>query len=192
MDVEVQSIPIEPPVRRRVFTFQPGGPLWWYVTRMALAAFLGGALTAIVAQFFFEAGDQREELLQDNYLLAVFAMVVVAPPLETLFMALFFGIATFFSGNVHRLALVSTICWAVLHVANSPVNAFGVLWPFYVMSRVYLAWRPIGFWKAVGVTTLTHAGINGLAVLLYGLAISFAGAVPPDTSPTEDPVQYTV
>lgn len=55
----------------------------------------------------------------------------------------------------------------------SQVNALGVVWPFYIMSRAYLTWRPLGFWKAVGTTTLIHAAINALAIGIAGIALAF-------------------
>ncbi len=133
-------------------------------------------------------------MVETNFLLAAFGMVVVAPHIETMLMALFFGIATFFSGNVRRLALISCVSWGLLHLVNSPVNALGVVWPFYIMSRAYLAWRPLGFWKAVGTTTLIHAAINALAIGIAGIALALDGPSPPEmpTMP-EQPgmVQYT-
>ncbi|MBX7259113.1 MAG: hypothetical protein K1Y02_22310 [Candidatus Hydrogenedentes bacterium] len=184
MDVEVQSAQVPPPARRRVFTFEPGGPTWWYVMRMGLVAVLGALVVAVPVQLLLQSDDPRAEMLESHFLVAAFAMIVVAPLLETLLMALFFGIATFFSKNLHRLALVSALCWGVLHVFNSPTNAIAVLWPFYIMSRVYLAWRRIGLWKAMGVTALVHALINALALVMAGLFAALGEAPPSDlTSP---------
>lgn len=108
MELEVPTAG-ETSSRRRVFTFEPGGRLWWYVARMALTAFAGALLVAAHRATALRTDDPRAEMVETNFLLAAFAMVVVAPPIETMLMALFFGIATFFSGNVRRLAVVSCV-----------------------------------------------------------------------------------
>ncbi|MFA6243272.1 MAG: hypothetical protein WC655_20205 [Candidatus Hydrogenedentales bacterium] len=177
-----------------MFTFEPGGRLWWYVARMALAAIAGALIVSTIAQPLFGTHDPRVDMLESNFLLAAFGMVVVAPPIETMLMALFFGIATFFSGNVRRLAVVSCVFWGLLHLVNSPVNALGVVWPFYIMSRAYLAWRPRGFWKAVGTTTLIHAAINALAMVIAGIALALDGPSTSELPPMPEQtgiVQYT-
>lgn len=170
MEEQVQPLPVSapPPLPRRVTYFDPRGPLWRYALRMWFIAFFGAVAVAVFVSPLTGDWDPTEEDIPAWFF--AFSAIVIAPPFETLAMAIFFGIAGFFSANVHRLSLVSALCWGALHLINAPVNAVAVVWPFYVMSRVYLAWRPLGFWKAFGVTMLIHGMINtvpALAVLTF-------------------------
>ncbi|GMV83983.1 MAG: hypothetical protein AMXMBFR7_51670 [Planctomycetota bacterium] len=131
-------------------------------------AFFGAVAAAVLVSPWTGGWDPTEEGMPAWYF--AFSAIVIAPPFETLAMAIFFGVAGFFSSNAHRLSMASALCWGALHLINAPVNAIAVVWPFYVMSRVYLAWRPLGFWKAFGVTMLIHAMINTVPALAVGLA----------------------
>lgn len=159
----IPELPGVLPRRRRFFTFQPGGPLWWYAVRTWFVAFFGSVAIAVLLSPIVGEWDLSGEIAAEGEgyrLFMAMAAVTLAPPIETLMMAGFFGIATYFSRNAHRLSLCSGLLWGALHLSNAPVNAIAVVWPFYIMSRVYLAWRTVGFWKAFGVTTLIHTMIN--------------------------------
>ena len=160
--------------------FAPRGPVWWYVLRMGGIAFTGAMIAAIALSPVLGDSDVRFELMDSKPWLFAIDALLLAPPLETLVMALFFLLCGFLTKHVVRLSLACALFWGVLHMFNSPVNGIAVLWPFYIMSRAYLAWRPLGFWKAFGVTTLIHATNNTIPVLLFVL---FAEAPQVTTDP---------
>jgi len=145
---------------------------------MGLTAFAGAMLISIVLGNLIDDTDLREELYASEPWMFAVEALVIAPPLETLIMALFFFVGRFITKNQIRLALACALFWGVLHLFNSPVNGIAVLWPFYIMSRAYLAWRPLGFWKAFGVTTMIHVANNTIPVLVFVLFME-----PPASSP---------
>ena len=161
--------------------FEPTGPVWWYVLRMGGIAFLGAMLIGFGLGPFLCGSDSMIETIEsDPWFFAIFA-IVFAPPLETLILALFLGVSGLFTKNVVRLSIASALFWGVLHMLNSPVNGVAVLWPFYIMSRAYLAWRPLGFWKAFGVTALIHAANNTIPAMLFVLLAGPPAATPDPT-----------
>ncbi len=151
--------------------FEPSAPVWWYIVRMGAIAFTGAMLVSIVLGSLIDTPDLREEMYASEPWLFMVEALVIAPPLETLIMAFFFFLARFFTKDPVRLALACAVFWGLLHLVNSPLNGIAVLWPFYIMSRAYLAWRPLGFWKAFGVTTLIHAANNTIPALIFVLFV---------------------
>ena len=147
--------------------FEPSAPVWWYIVRMGAIAFSGAMLVSIVLGNLISGPDLREEIYASEPWLFMVEALVIAPPLETLIMAFFFFVGRFITKNQVRLAFACAVFWGLLHLLNSPVNGIAVLWPFYIMSRAYLAWRPLGFWKAFGVTTLIHAANNTIPALVF-------------------------
>jgi hypothetical protein len=170
MEEQVQPAVVSeaPPSPRKASFFDPNPPFWRYALRMWLVAFLGAVAVAVLVSPLAGDWDPTEDGMPAWFF--VLSALVIAPPVETLAMAIFFGIAGFIGRNVHRLSVASALCWGALHLVNAPVNAIAVVWPFYVMSRVYLAWRPLGFWKAFGVTMLIH-GMNNTVPALAVLTL---------------------
>jgi hypothetical protein len=104
--------------------------------------------------------------------LLFFGMVVSAPVVETLMMSPILWVLSRIVAKPVPLAALSAAVWAGLHSLAAPAWGLIVAWPFYVFSRAYLAWRPYGWWKAVGVTACIHAFQNFtacvIALLLHG------------------------
>jgi hypothetical protein len=145
---------------------------------MGMIAFAGAMLVSIVLGNLISDSDLREEIYASEPWLFAVEALVVAPPLETLFMAFFLFVGQFITKNPVRLALACAVFWGLLHLLNSPVNGIAVLWPFYIMSRAYLAWRPLGFWKAFGVTTMIHVANNTIPVLVFVLFVEAPTSSP--------------
>jgi hypothetical protein len=92
-------------------------------------------------------------------------VVVIAPIFETLMMGPILWVLKRIRPSQTILPLLSAAVWAGLHLDR----AIYVAWAFYVFSHAYLAWRPRGWWRTVGVT----ASIHGFYNLLPGIAIAF-------------------
>jgi hypothetical protein len=65
-----------------------------------------------------------------------------------------------------RLAAMSAFVWACLHSIAAPAWGLGVIWPFFVFSCSYLAWRQRAWWRAVLVTSCVHAFQNLLPAIM--------------------------
>ncbi len=120
-----------------------------------------------------------------------FGVVVLSPVLETMLMSPILWAVSHLAQKPVVLAMLSACVWALLHSLAAPAWGLIVAWPFYVFSRAYLAWRPYGWWKAVGVTASIHAFQNllpGLALALFvrrvsGTAINSQVRRPPCHGP---------
>ena len=77
--------------------------------------------------------------------------------------------AAFITRKKYILALLNALFWAILHSLMAPAWGLGVLWPFFIFSCAYLAWRQKSWWRAVWVVACIHAFQNALP----GLAVFF-------------------
>jgi hypothetical protein len=157
--------------------FDPGRSVWWYVVRMGLTSLLPSlALGALVIWILHGVSDTphkyeaqfSEPESQADRLFLFFLFVVFSPVVETLLMSPILWTLSHIVLKPVPLAILSAIVWGVLHSLLAPVWGLIIAWPFYVFSREYLAWRPYGWWKTVGVVACMHAFHN----LLPGLAIA--------------------
>jgi hypothetical protein len=100
----------------------------------------------------------------------IVSVIFICPVLETLLMSLIFWILSFFTKRKLNLAITSAIIWAGLHSFAAPAWGLGVLWPFFVFSCSYLAWREKAWWRAIWVTACIHMFQN----FLPGLMLAFS------------------
>jgi hypothetical protein len=92
-------------------------------------------------------------------------IVIVGPPIETLLMGLVLRILSFITKRRIPLAAMSACVWACLHSIAAPAWGLGVIWPFFVFSCAYLAWRERAWWRAILVTSCVHAFQNVLPAI---------------------------
>ncbi|HPS02842.1 MAG TPA: hypothetical protein PLA90_14985 [Candidatus Sumerlaeota bacterium] len=96
--------------------------------------------------------------------------VLFAPIVETLLLAFFLWLAGRVVHSVNALAILGGLVAAMGHSLVWLPWAFIIFWPFYVMSRTLLAWRPSGMAYALGVTTGIHVTYNlipGIIALVF-------------------------
>ena len=99
----------------------------------------------------------------------VLLMVIFSPVVETLGLALTILVISRFNRKPHIIALVSALAWGLLHSTARLTWGLYVLWSFYLWSRIYMTWRPTGFWRACFVVACIHAADNlipALAILV--------------------------
>jgi hypothetical protein len=85
----------------------------------------------------------------------LFSFVVFAPVVETLIMAGFISLFLRFMRPSHAIIL-SSIGWGIAHSAQVAGWGLVIWWPFLIFSTLFVVWRQIGWWVAVGVVTVTH------------------------------------
>jgi hypothetical protein len=100
---------------------------------------------------------------------------VLGPLVETALLAAGLWLITRVVDKPKVASAISATCWALLHGLFAPLWFVGVLWPFYIFSRAYLAWRCTGRSNAIGIAWLTHALHNSLAIATALLTIKLAG-----------------
>jgi hypothetical protein len=154
------------------------GPSWpRYVLRMWMISFIPSLAVGILLFIVIDALGLPSKELTPEFTgpspAIIFVMVVFfSPAIETLLLA--FGIGAI-SRVIHApvaISAVSALLWGALH--SSIVLPWGIviLWPFFVFSSAYQAWRPAGWSKAVGAAMAIHMLQN----LLPGVLILLAGA----------------
>ncbi len=132
--------------------------MWKYIVCMGLVSFVP---SMIIVAFLVGAGVINEETSpnfgQVLHPAAKFVgMVIFSPIVETLLMSFFLWLMSFATKRRILLATMSALIWAGLHSILAPVWGFGVLWPFFVMSCAYLAWRQKSWSHAIVVATGIH------------------------------------
>ena len=92
--------------------------------------------------------------------------VIVGPPVETLIMGGVLWVLSLVTKRKVPLAVMSALVWAGAHSTSAPAWGLGVLWPFFVFSCSYLAWRQRAWWRAIFVTSCVHTFQNLLPVIV--------------------------
>ena len=157
---------------------------WWFVARPGrfveycllawhLALIPSILLVVLAYAVFSGAGADvsalqkpAREVAQRN----VWMMVLVAPFIETLLLALGMKLLGLITRHREIIAITSALGWGALHASFYPMWFFGTAWSFYVFSRGYLAWQPVSYKHALGAAAVPHALVNSSALLMQHLA----------------------
>jgi hypothetical protein len=118
-----------------------------------------------IAAVFSDPSEEDRPQFRGTATTLFFSIVVFSPVVETLLMMPVLWALSHAAQKPMLLAILSAAVWAALHSLLAPAWGLVIAWPFYVFSRAYLAWRPYGWWKAVGVTACIHAFQNLFGVL---------------------------
>ena len=94
----------------------------------------------------------------------ILLLVIVSPFIETLIMGgILVGLQRFLAPA--QAILASALLWGILHSLGAPSWGLAIWWPFLIFSTLFVVWRQLGFWPAVGVVTATHALQNFVPAL---------------------------
>ena len=99
---------------------------------------------------------------------ALFALVVFAPFVETLIMAGFLSLFLRFMRPAYAI-LLSAAGWGVAHSLQYIGWGLIIWWPFLIFSTLFVVWRQRSIWAGIGVAAATHALQN----LVPGLIVAF-------------------
>lgn len=144
-------------------SFAPSYPVARYVLRMWSLSF---PATVVVGLLVIGVSSTKPAGHTPHAALAAFSTVVLVPIIETLLLAATINLVSRFAREPNTIAIGVALIWAVLHsLAWLPWRLI-VAWSFYVMSRAYLAWRPLGFGSAIFVVACIHATHNLIPALV--------------------------
>lgn len=151
--------------------FNTEGPVWRYILRAGLISLVPSVLVAFLlgAIGLADEGAMPQFDPKSNAVLLFVLLVIVSPLLETLVLGLGLWLLSFATRNLLHQALASCILWAVLHSLAAPLWGLTIVWPFFVFSCAYLAWRRKSQWHAMGVA----CGIHMFQNLLPGVLVAF-------------------
>ena len=150
--------------------FNIQGSVWRYIVRAGLISLIPSLLVSFFLAFA-TLGNEKTMPQFDREVGAVLlfsSVVIVSPVVETLLLGFGLWLLSFATRKPLRQALGSCVLWAVLHSLVAPLWGLVVVWPFFVFSCAYLAWRRRSWWRAMGVT----CGIHMLQNLVPGILIA--------------------
>jgi hypothetical protein len=158
----------------RAFLFDPAMPLWrWCLIAWPLAMVPSLMLVMLLHGLLGWWGIDPDTLSPPVFGTSwgmLFLVVVVAPVLETLLLAVGVWLLSRLVRRPAIVVLLSAIGWGLLHGVQSPLWFFGTVWSFYVFSAGYVAWRRVSFGHAFAAAAVPHALINLTVMALVVIA----------------------
>ena len=118
------------------------------------AAFLPSIALTVLASLLFPAAE-RPEFNVDGFT-AIFALVIFAPVVETLIMALILAVLQLWLRPAGAV-LVSAAAWGIAHSLVTPVWGLVIWWPFLVFSTLFVVWRQRSLSLALAIPMTVHA-----------------------------------
>lgn len=103
----------------------------------------------------------------ENSMGMLIIITVIAPALETLMIALAYGICNSFSLSERRMLGINAIFFASLHCFVDPVRFFPSLWAFLFFCTAYQIGNKQSFYKGFFLSFALHVLCNSLAVALF-------------------------
>jgi hypothetical protein len=127
-----------------------------------LTAFPISMILAVIASFIIP-GSHPEFDVDGG--LALFALVVFSPVLETLIMG---GVLLILLRLVpESLAIaISAVGWGIVHSLAAPVWGLVIWWPFLIFSTLFVTWRKRSLALAFALPMCVHALQNLLPAIL--------------------------
>jgi len=140
--------------------------MWKYILRTGLISLVPSLIFVLILGLIGIITDQTGPKFEGSAIELFVLMVIIGPPIETLIMAGGLWLLSFVTKRQVRLAIFSAIVWAVIHSLVAAAWGLGVIWPFFVFSCSYLAWRERSWWHAILVTSCVHAFQNFLPAIM--------------------------
>jgi len=155
-------IEIKPQNRLISILFDNQIPMWKYILRAGLISLVPSLFFVLLLGFTGVISEETTPEFKGSAVGLFILLVIIGPPIETLLMAGLLWIFSFITKRQIRLAAISAFVWAALHSMAAPTWGLGVIWPFFVFSCSYLAWRKRSWWRAILVTSCVHGFQNFL------------------------------
>lgn len=135
-----------------------------------LTAFPLSIVFALIGSLILPQAEQPQFAVSGG--LAMFALVVFSPVVETLIMGtVLLVLLRLFSPAV--AILISALGWGIAHSTVAPIWGLVIWWPFLIFSTLFVAWRSRSLLLAFALPMCVHALQNLLPALLvaYGRPI---------------------
>jgi hypothetical protein len=128
-----------------------------------LTAFPVSILFALLGSLILPQAQQPQ--FQVNGGVAVFALVIFSPVVETLIMGTILLLLVRLLPPTAAI-LISAIGWGIVHSSVAPIWGLVIWWPFLVFSTLFVTWRERSLGLAFGIPICVHALQNLLPALL--------------------------
>ena len=101
--------------------------------------------------------------------LRILSAVLVAPVVETFFIAWTTGLVKNPEQKMLKIAVVSAIVWGALHATRGLLEFLPTAWDFFCMTYAFVLWRRKSLKHAYIVALIPHVLNNTLAIALMSL-----------------------
>jgi hypothetical protein len=147
----------------------------WLVLPLCLVLTLAGAAAiASVLNLLLPKLDQPDfSAFVGKRFLAVFALAVATPLVETLILAATCSILLRFV-RAELAILISSFGWAIAHSYQAPVWGLVIFWPFIIFSTLYVVWKQ----RSLTLGILMPFAAHFLHNLYPSILIGFPGLLP--------------
>ena len=143
---------------------EPRRPLRAILAGWAWAFFPSILLAAATQWLIPEVGRPSFEV---GGIAAILLLVLFAPLVETLIMAVFLELMLRMRIPPTAAILLSSAGWGVAHSLAAPAWGLVIWWPFLIFSTLYVTWSRRSIWAGLGIVTAVHGLQNlGPALLL--------------------------
>jgi membrane protease YdiL (CAAX protease family) len=134
-----------------------------------LTAFPASILIAVLGSLLLP--DAKPPEFHASGGLALFALVIFSPVLETLIMGgVLLVLLRLFSPSL--AILISAIGWGVAHSTVAPIWGLVIWWPFLIFSTLFVTWRERSLWLAFLIPMCVHALQNLIPAALIAFGVS--------------------
>lgn len=140
--------------------------IWKYILRTGFISLIPSLIVALILGLSGAITEDTGPEFKGSALGLLITLVIIGPLLETLLMGGGLWILSFITKQQVLLALISAFIWAVMHSLFVLAWGFVIIWPFFVFSCSYLAWRKRSWWHAILVTSCVHAFQNILPTIV--------------------------
>ena len=134
-----------------------------------LTAFPASILLAVLGALLMPGAKPPEFHASGG--LAMFALVILSPVLETLIMGtVLLVLLRLFSPTV--AILVSAFGWGIAHSTVAAIWGLVIWWPFLIFSTLFVTWRQRSLWRAFLIPMCVHALQNLIPAALIAFGVS--------------------
>lgn len=147
----------------------------WLVLPLCALLTLGGAalIAYLLAAILPPQVPPDFSLFFGKGLLAVFALAIATPFVETLILAVSCSVLLRFV-RPELAIFISSLGWAIAHSYQTPVWGLVIFWPFMIFSTLYVVWKQRSLMLGILMPFAAHFLHN----LYPSISIGFPGAVP--------------
>ena len=140
--------------------------IWKYILRTGLISLVPSLVIAVILGLSGVITEDTGPEFEGSALGLLFMLVIFGPLLETLLMGGVLWILSHITKRQVMLAVISAFIWAVLQSLFAWAWGIVIIWPFFIFSCSYLAWRKRSWWHAVLITSSVHAFQNILPTIV--------------------------
>ena len=140
--------------------------IWKYILRTGLISLVPSIIIALILGLSGAITEDTGPEFEGSAPGLLISLVIIGPLLETLLMGGGLWILSFIIKRQVLLAIISAFIWAVMHSLIAPAWGLVVIWPFFVFSCSYLAWRKRSWRHAILITSCVHAFQNILPTIV--------------------------